>query len=352
MRVVAGVDLNAAEAHRPKPKKRKTLSVDQHVEGVLNRDRSILGKTFSLVESTSEKHRAKANDVLHRLMPHSGQSIRLGITGIPGVGKSTFIEALGLSLIESGHRVAVHAVDPSSERTGGSILGDKTRMEKLSRHEDALIRPSASGSSLGGVARGTRESILISEAAGYDVVIVETVGVGQSETQVAHLVDFFLLLMITGAGDEIQGIKRGIIEVADAIAINKADGPNKEKAEIARASMQSTLGLLKPSLEGWKTKVVTCSAVENQGIEDIWSLVEKYIELSKKTQQFEQKRHDQLVYWMKQTIENLLIENFYNDSGIQENLVKQEELISEGTLSPFIAASELVNTYLKGKAGQ
>lgn len=341
LRVMPGMSVDQGRIVKPKAK-RRPLSEQEYVAGVLARDRMILGRALTLMESSNPEHRRKAESVLRQLMPHTGHAIRVGITGVPGVGKSTFIEALGMRLVEKGLRVAVLAVDPSSETTGGSILGDKTRMENLSRHPDALIRPTATGSWLGGVARGTRESMLVCEAAGFDVVIVETVGVGQSETQVSSMVDFFLLLMLAGAGDELQGIKRGIIEVADAIAINKADGDNALKAQGARAQYQSALRLLKPATEGWEPRVLTCSAIAGNGIDDVWQAVTDHRSLLERTGQLQERRDRQALYWLRQTLEYRIVERFYALPEVNAQMESLRQEVKEGRLSPFSAAERLL----------
>lgn len=341
LHVMPGVSTDQNRVVPPKIRRRR-MSVEEHIEGVLAGNRAVIGRTFSLMESANPKHREKSSQVLEKLLPYSGKSIRLGITGVPGVGKSTFIEALGVKLIEEGLSVAVLAVDPSSEVSGGSILGDKTRMEVMSTHPKAFVRPSACGKTLGGVARGTRESIVICEAAGFDVVIIETVGVGQSETQVSSMVDFFLLLMLAGAGDELQGIKRGIIEMADCIAINKADGENQIKAKVARAEYQGAIRLLQPATQGWDPRVVTCSAVEGTGLKDIWQTIKDHHSLLITSGQLEEKRDKQALYWLKQTVEQLLLDNFYRHPDVSAQINSFRADVVEGRISPFTAAERLV----------
>lgn len=342
LHVRPGVSVDPNHVRRPKMK-RRAISIEEHVEGVLKGNRSIIGRTLTLMESANQAHRAKAAEVLQQLLPYSGASIRLGISGVPGVGKSTFIESLGTMLTAEGHRVAVLTVDPSSELSGGSILGDKTRMEKLATDPNAIVRPSASGKTLGGVARGTREMMIICEAAGYDIIIVETVGVGQSETQVASMVDFFLLLMLAGAGDELQGIKRGIIEMADAIAINKADGVNVGPARSAKNQYQNALKLLRPATEGWTPLVLTCSAMTSQGMGDIWKVVLEHNEMLRETGRLEEKRDRQALYWLKQTIEQQLVENFYRHPKVADRIERYRRDVLEGRISPFNAAEELLS---------
>jgi LAO/AO transport system kinase len=269
-----------------------------YVQGVMDCNRRVIAKTITLIESSLPIHLELARTIIDLLLPYTGKAVRLGITGVPGVGKSVFIESLGTMLVKKGHQVAVLAVDPSSKRSGGSVLADKTRMEKLSVEENAFIRPSPSGGTLGGVARKTRETMIICEAAGFDVVIVETVGVGQSETTVASMVDFFLVLMIAGAGDEIQGIKKGILELADAIAVNKADGDNVKKAEVARKQYETAIHYLAPSLPIWTPPVLTCSALEMIGIEEIWQTVLEHREKFMETGELEANRRKQAVDWM------------------------------------------------------
>jgi LAO/AO transport system kinase len=315
-----------------------------YVQGVLKKDKRIVAKAITLIESALPVHKDIARKVIHDLLPYAGHAIRLGISGVPGAGKSTFIESLGTLLVNKGHRVAVLAVDPSSKRSGGSVLADKTRMEKLSIAENAFIRPSPSGGTLGGVARKTRETMLICESAGYDVMIVETVGVGQSETTVASMVDFFLLLMIAGAGDEIQGIKKGVLEVADAIAVNKADRDNIKQAEFARKQYETALHYLMPASPVWSTKVLTCSALDsgNEGIKEIWQAVLDHRERFMKSGLFEKKRRRQALDWMWALVEEGLKDRFYKSRVIMEMLPGIKEDVEDGKLAPTVAAEELL----------
>lgn len=327
--------------------KRKRLTSDEFVQGILNGEVSVLGQAVTLVESSLPRDQEIAQEVIEKCLPHAGKSIRLGITGVPGAGKSTFIEALGMHLIQGGHKLAVLAIDPSSERTKGSILGDKTRMEELSVAKNAFIRPSPSAGSLGGVARKTRESIVLCEAAGFDTVFVETVGVGQSETAVHSMVDFFLLIQLAGTGDELQGIKRGIMEMADGIAINKSDGSNIEKSELARRQYKNALHLFPMGESGWSPDVVTCSAIEKNGIPDVWQMVLNYITFVKENEYFERKRTNQSKYWMYESIDEKLKSNFYNNETIQKLLQETEQKVLRNEQSSFIAANQLLDTYKK-----
>ncbi len=315
-----------------------------YVEGVLAQDKRIIAKAITLIESSLGQHQAVARQVINRLLPDTGKAIRLGISGVPGAGKSTFIESLGMMLVNEGYRVAVLAVDPSSKRSGGSVLADKTRMEKLSVAENAFIRPSPSGGKLGGVARKTRETMLVCEAAGYDVMIVETVGVGQSETTVASMVDFFLLLMIAGAGDELQGIKKGVLEVADAIAVNKADGDNVEKAERACRQFENALHYLTPVSPVWAPRAMTCSslAVDNPGILQIWETVLEHRRLHLESGVLENKRRQQALDWMWSLLEEGLRERFFSNPNIVKQLPKMTKCVENGEVSPTAAADELI----------
>jgi LAO/AO transport system kinase len=324
-------------------RRQQSLDTDALVSNILKGNITALSQAITLIESTQTEHLQKANKVIMGCLPHARKSVRVGITGIPGVGKSTFIEALGLHLIENQKKVAVLAVDPSSTVSKGSILGDKTRMESLVKSNNAYIRPSASGSSLGGVARKTRESIILCEAAGFDTILIETVGVGQSETAVHGMVDFFLLLKIAGAGDELQGIKRGIMEMADAIVINKADGDNIHRAKNAKVDFSRALHLYPPKSSGWIPTVSLCSAIEQTGIKELWETIEDFVETSKTSGYFETNRVQQNKQWLKQTIEDRITRNFYNRPEIKTQLTKQIQLIEAGKTTPFAAADYLLS---------
>jgi len=318
-------------------------SVNEFVTGVLNGNITFLSKAITLVESTNIKHQQKANEILNFCLPHANKSIRIGITGVPGVGKSTFIETFGKYLTAQGKKVAVLAVDPSSSVNKGAILGDKTRMEALVTDENAFIRPSPSGTSLGGVAQKTRESIILCEAAGFDTIIIETVGVGQSETVVHSMVDFFLLLKLAGAGDELQGIKRGIIEMADAIVINKADGDNKQNAKIAKVAFNRALHLYPLKESKWQPKVLTASALHNSGIEEINNMILTYIAITKENAYFNKKRNEQNKFWLLSTIEQQLKTNFYRNPKVKNALQEEIDNLENGKTTPFNAAKRLLN---------
>lgn len=317
------------------------------IAGIVKQDKVALSRAITLVESTNANHFEQANEVINGCLPYANKSIRIGITGVPGVGKSTFIEAFGTFLTSIGKKVAVLAIDPSSTISHGSILGDKTRMEELVKNENAYIRPSASGETLGGVARKTRETIILCEACGFDVIIIETVGVGQSETAVHSMVDFFLLLKISGAGDELQGIKRGIMEMADAIIINKADGDNIKKANLAKVEFNRALHLFPAKNSGWQPVVSTCSAVTKDGIENVWQIIEDYLKLTKENHYFDKKRQDQNQYWMLETINENLKNHFYNHPEIAKLIENNKKAVQENEISPFDAATRLLNTYFK-----
>lgn len=327
--------------------KTPTYTPQEYANGIQQGNRMLLGKAITLCESTLPQHRALALEVLKLCLPQAGKSIRVGITGVPGVGKSTFIEALGTYLINQGHKVAVLAVDPSSARTGGSIMGDKTRMETLSVNPQAFVRPSPSAGNLGGVAARTRECIVLCEAAGYDIILVETVGVGQSETEVKAMTDFFLLLMLAGAGDELQGIKRGIMEMADGIAINKADGDNLLKAKAARTEYAKAVHLFPADDAGWGAKVEICSAIEHKGIDKVWAMVEEHKNLLITKGLFNSRRSAQWQAWFKAELGYLLISAFEQDKSVQKHYRIIEEEVNSGKLFPAEAAQKLVNLFLK-----
>ena len=315
---------------------------DYYIQGVLDANRLMLSRTITLVESSLPAHQELAATIVERLLPHSGNSVRLGITGVPGAGKSTFIDSFGTLLTELGHRVAVLAIDPSSSRSGGSVLGDKTRMIQLAASETAFIRPSPTGGNLGGVARKTRESMLICEAAGFDVIIIETVGVGQSETEVASMVDFFLVLMIAGAGDELQGIKKGILEVAEAIIINKADGDNVQRAEQARRQYETALHLLTPDNPLWSPPVLTCSAQEGSGLLDIWQTVTNHRRIMTDSGDLNRRRARQSVDWLHHLLNEGLRSWFYNHPAVRDDLSGLLHDVENQSLSPAAAASMLL----------
>ncbi|WP_438965752.1 methylmalonyl Co-A mutase-associated GTPase MeaB [Flavobacterium sp.] len=330
--------------------KRKEIPTSKElIAAILKGDKIALSRAITLIESTNPEHLESANEVINGCLPFANKSVRIGITGVPGVGKSTFIEAFGKHLTSLGKKVAVLAVDPSSSISHGSILGDKTRMEELVKDENAFIRPSASGDSLGGVARKTRESIILCEACGFDTIIIETVGVGQSETAVHSMVDFFLLLKIAGAGDELQGIKRGIMEMADTIVINKADGDNISKAKLAKTEFNRALHLFPAKSSGWIPKVTTCSAFEKTGIDHVWTIILDYFELAKENHYFENKRKDQNLFWMMETINEQLKSNFYNNSEMETLLEKQKKAVQNNEVSPFAAAMNLLDKYYEKK---
>jgi LAO/AO transport system kinase len=328
-------------------KKQGNYNAQEYVTGIVGGNRMMLGKAITLCESTLPSHRKLALEILKQCLPKSGKSIRVGITGVPGVGKSTFIESLGTYLTGLGHKVAVLAVDPSSARTGGSILGDKTRMESLSANQNAFIRPTPSSGNLGGVGARTRECIILCEAAGYDIILIETVGVGQSETEVKSMADFFLLLMLAGAGDELQGIKRGIMEMADGVAINKADGDNQTKAKTARADYARALHLFPPDDAGWSPRVEVCSAINNTGVDTVWGMVTQHKEMLVAKGLFEQRRNQQLLNWFDKLLGQTLLEAFNNEPTIQKSLPKIKTAIIKGEVLPSEACEKLIKGFIK-----
>lgn len=329
-------------------RKRKTLfSPQEYVDGILKGDITILSQAVTLVESTLPEHYALAQEVIEKCLPYAGKSFRVGITGVPGAGKSTSIDSFGMHLIGQGKKLAVLAIDPSSERSKGSILGDKTRMERLAVQKDVFIRPSPSAGSLGGVARKTRETIVLCEAAGFDTIFVETVGVGQSETAVHSMVDFFLLIQLAGTGDELQGIKRGIMEMADGIIINKADGNNIEKAQLAAAQFRNALHLFPLAESGWTPQVMTYSGYFDLGIPEIFNMIREYETFVRENGYFDHKRRQQAKYWMYQTIDEQLREHFYGNREIQELLSSKEKMVLDHEISSFTAAREILSRYFK-----
>lgn len=320
----------------------KALSVEAYAEGILARDRAVLARAVTLIESNLPAHQGKAQALLQRLGAHAGGSLRIGVTGFPGAGKSTLIEALGCYLIGQGHRVAVLAIDPSSELSRGSILGDKTRMEQLARSEASFIRPSPSGGTLGGVARKTRETLLLCEAAGYDIVLVETVGVGQNETSVRNLVDFFLLVLIAGAGDELQGIKRGVMEMADALLLNKADGENAARTELARREFALGLKYLAAYTSGWQVPVLKSSALEGRGIAELWQTVMDFSAQTRASGVFEAKRHSQRVSWFESLLQEAVLARFFAAEGRQQSYQALKADVADGRIPALDAVRTLM----------
>ncbi|WP_432408996.1 methylmalonyl Co-A mutase-associated GTPase MeaB [Wukongibacter sp. M2B1] len=330
---------------RPSIKRRRQLTVEDYFSGIMDMDRTIIARAITLVESNAARHFDQAQELLQRLLPYTGKSIRIGISGVPGAGKSTLIEALGLKLCELGHRVAVLAVDPSSSITGGSILGDKTRMERLSSHPNAFIRPSPSGGMLGGVARKSRETLLLCEAAGFDILLIETVGVGQNEVTVRSMVDFFLLVLITGAGDELQGMKKGVMEICDAILVNKADGDNYIRAKAAQTEFSNMLHYLRPATQGWTSRALTCSALYNEGIDELWQVIEEFQNLTTTSGVLMERRKNQTLDWVFTMVVEQLKSRFYNNEGVKNLIPKiQDELMSD-RMSATKAATLLLERF-------
>ena len=352
--VMRGIDsaVNSVTSAKYYPKEnlrriplRKKMSVEEYVEGVKKGDRMILAKAITLIESNAPKDFDKAQRVLQALLPRTGHSLRIGITGVPGAGKSTFIEAFGQLLCQQGYKVAVLAVDPTSSITGGSILGDKTRMQKLSREPNCFIRPSPSGGTLGGVARKSRETMMLCEAAGCDVILVETVGVGQSETTVRSMVDFFMLVVLTGAGDDLQGIKKGIMELADAIVVNKAYGDNLERAKVTQGEYERMVEFIRPATEGWKTHAYRCSALQKTGLLELWAVMREFEKVTKKSGAFENRRQRQIIAWVKTMIDEHLHNLFYEDPVIKGRLPEVRAAVLAGVVSPSQAVAELIKTF-------
>lgn len=347
--------LNVAEGVEDQPvinpyftkRKKRQLSTDEYVAGILEGNITILSQAITLIESNNPTHYAQAQEIIEKCLPHAGKSVRIGITGVPGAGKSTFIEAIGNMVTSMKHKLAVLAIDPSSERSGGSILGDKTRMESICHNPDIFIRPSPSAGSLGGVARKTRETIVLCEAAGFDVIFIETVGVGQSETAVHSMVDLFMLLQISGAGDELQGIKRGIMEMADLMVITKADGENIHKAELAKTQFQGALRLFPLAESGWKPKVYTCSSYTGEGLEYVWAGVLEYLEHIEGNGYFKHNRNRQNKYWMYESINEVLKSSFYQDPAVESHIKEYEDKVLNDQISSFIAAKQLLDIYFK-----
>ena len=352
--VMRGIDsaVNSVTSAKYYPKEnlrrvplRKKMSVEDYVEGVKKGDRMILAKAITLIESNVPKDFDKAQRVLQALLPRTGHSLRIGITGVPGAGKSTFIEAFGQLLCQQGYKVAVLAVDPTSSITGGSILGDKTRMQKLSREPNCFIRPSPSGGTLGGVARKSRETMMLCEAAGCNVILVETVGVGQSETTVRSMVDFFMLVVLTGAGDDLQGIKKGIMELADAIVVNKADGDNLERAKVTQGEYERMVEFIRPATEGWKTHAYRCSALKKTGLLELWAVMREFEKVTKQSGAFENRRQRQIIAWVKTMIDEHLHNLFYEDPVIKGRLPEVRAAVLAGVVSPSQAVAELIKTF-------
>jgi LAO/AO transport system kinase len=347
LKVNKGVaDTPSVSPYLKKITRQKNYSTSDFVKGIFQGDIAVLSRAVTLIESSKDEHQKQAQQIIEQCLPHSGKSVRIGITGVPGAGKSTSIDVFGMHLVQQGHKLAVLAIDPSSERSKGSILGDKTRMETLSREKNAFIRPSPSAGSLGGVARKTRETIVLCEAAGFDTIFVETVGVGQSETAVHSMVDFFLLIQLAGTGDELQGIKRGIMEMADGIVINKADGDNIEQANLAAGHFRNALHLFPLPDSGWTPKVLTYSGRYNTGITGIWKMIDEYIAFTKANGYFEHKRNEQAKYWMYESMRNMLHQSFYQHPHVKKLLPQLEQSVLNNEVSSFVAAKQLIDIFV------
>lgn len=341
--VMPGVVVND-KTEQQQAVKRRSMSAQEYVDGVLNHDRRILAQAITVVESNSDKHFELGQEIIKLILPYTGNSTRVGITGVPGAGKSTFIECLGNLLCDKNHKVAVLAVDPSSSVSHGSILGDKTRMETLSRRMNAFIRPSPSGGTLGGVTRKSRETMLLCEAAGYDTILVETVGVGQNETTVRAMTDFFLVLAIAGAGDDLQGIKKGVIETADAILVNKADGDNRQRALAARAEYEQVLHYLRPATDGWKTGAYICSAITGDGVDGIWQVIMSFMNRMRQSGALAARRNEQTLQWVRSMADDSINNMIYSNANVQSCIERIGHEVSSGELSPTMAAKRLIDT--------
>jgi len=337
----------ASKGNPRTPAKRRKLSIEELANGIRSGNKTMLARAITLIESNSIRHQEESQQLLDSLMDRTGKALRIGITGVPGAGKSTTIDTFGSMLCEQGHRVAVLAVDPSSSVTKGSILGDKTRMEKLIQQESAFVRPSPTGGCLGGVARKSRETLLLCEAFGFDVILMETVGVGQSEVTVRSMVDFFLLVLISGAGDELQGIKKGVIELADAIVVNKADGDNKRRARLAKAEYNRVLSFLNPFTEGWKTKALTASALTGEGIPEIWNVIQKFQHNTQASGVFERRRQEQNLDWMRGLIDEALRRQFFSDDNMKEKLEGISGAVARGEIPPVKAVESLMTDWIR-----
>jgi len=345
LKVNTGVLAPTVNPYLKRVPKRNKYALPEYADGILNGNITVLSQAVTLIESVHPEHRQLAQEIIEKCLPHSGQSLRIGFTGVPGAGKSTLIDTFGMHLIRQGRKIAVLAVDPSSERSKGSILGDKTRMESLSREKNAFIRPSPTAGSLGGVARKTRETVILCEAAGFDTVFIETVGVGQSETAVHSMVDFFLLILLAGTGDELQGIKRGIMEMADGVVVNKADGDNLEKAKIAAANFRNALSLFPLVGSGRIPQTLTCSGYFAIGMQEIWDMIHDYIVFTRKNGYFYRKRNEQAKYWMYESINSRLHDAFYRHPEVKARLPVMEQKVLDKEISSFVAANQMIELF-------